>query len=166
MIIACEQCHRKFRLDERRLKPTGSRVRCSKCGSLFRARPPGAEPGIAAPAEERPEAAGVPVSVPITCTELDEADQPLNFHIGRVTELSQGRLMVDVFCSEAPERVTLSFITSGNQEAQIQGRVVNSSRGASGKTRIGVALLGSSGETTAFVKQLVQANSHRANQPA
>ena len=134
MIIECESCHRKFNLDERRLKPTGSRVRCSRCRTLFRAWPPGGD--VAAPAAG-PGPAGVPVSVPVTCTEVDEAGRPLNFHIGRVTELSHGRLMVDVFCSSPPERVALSFINTANQETQIRARVVHSSRGSSGKTRIG-----------------------------
>lgn len=171
MIIECEHCRRKFRLDERLLKPTGSRVRCSKCRTLFRAWPPGIGPvgageaGASASAP-RAETTGVPVSVPVTCTEVDEAGLPLNFHIGRVTELNQGRLMVDMFCSSPPERVALSFITTANQELQINARVVNASQGSSGKTRIGLTLLGSSAETTDFVKQLVQANAHRVPQPA
>ena len=35
MIIQCENCKRKFQVDETRIKPEGSRVRCSKCGHLF-----------------------------------------------------------------------------------------------------------------------------------
>lgn len=163
MIIECEHCQRKFRLDESRLKPSGSRVRCSRCRTVFRARPPGEQEAAAAAA---PAPAGVPVSVPVTCTEVDEAGRPLSFHIGRVTELSQGRLMVDVFCSAPPERVALSFINTSNQETQIQARVVSSSRGAGGKTRIGLALLGPSAETTGFVKQLVQSHHHTAPQTA
>ena len=74
--------------------------------------------------------------------------------------------MVDVFCSSPPERVALSFINTANQETQIRARVVHSSRGSSGKTRIGLALLGSSAETTDFVKQLVQSHHHTAPQTA
>ena len=52
MYITCEQCSTIFRLDETRLKPTGSKVRCSQCGNLFIARPAAApEPeGFGAPA--------------------------------------------------------------------------------------------------------------------
>ena len=35
MIIECENCKRKFRLDDSRIKPPGSSVRCSKCGHIF-----------------------------------------------------------------------------------------------------------------------------------
>lgn len=35
MIVQCKECRAKYRLDERRLKPAGSKVRCSKCGHVF-----------------------------------------------------------------------------------------------------------------------------------
>ena len=39
MIISCENCGSKFNLDEHLLKPTGSKVRCSKCLEVFTADP-------------------------------------------------------------------------------------------------------------------------------
>jgi predicted Zn finger-like uncharacterized protein len=35
MIIQCESCRRKYHLDDSRIKPPGSSVRCSKCGHIF-----------------------------------------------------------------------------------------------------------------------------------
>lgn len=35
MIIHCEKCERKFKVDASRIKPEGSKVRCSKCGHIF-----------------------------------------------------------------------------------------------------------------------------------
>ena len=40
MFITCQQCSTMFRLDENRLKPQGSKVRCSQCGNMFIATPP------------------------------------------------------------------------------------------------------------------------------
>jgi predicted Zn finger-like uncharacterized protein len=40
MIITCEDCNTSFNLDESLLKPTGSKVRCSKCKKVFVAYPP------------------------------------------------------------------------------------------------------------------------------
>lgn len=45
MYITCEQCSTIYRLDERRLKPSGSKVRCSECRYVFVAEPP--EPVLA-----------------------------------------------------------------------------------------------------------------------
>jgi len=35
MVIQCENCRRKYRLDDSRIEPPGSSVRCSKCGHIF-----------------------------------------------------------------------------------------------------------------------------------
>lgn len=35
MVIQCENCNRKYRLDDSRIKAPGSSVRCSKCGHIF-----------------------------------------------------------------------------------------------------------------------------------
>ena len=40
MHITCHECDTVFNLDERLLKPSGSKVRCSQCGNVFQARPP------------------------------------------------------------------------------------------------------------------------------
>lgn len=40
MIITCSQCKTSFNLDEKILKPSGSKVRCSKCKNIFIAYPP------------------------------------------------------------------------------------------------------------------------------
>jgi predicted Zn finger-like uncharacterized protein len=48
MIVTCEGCETGFHVDERLLKPVGSKVRCSKCRHVFVAYPP-------APAEELEE---------------------------------------------------------------------------------------------------------------
>lgn len=40
MIIACENCKKRFRIDENQLHPKGSRVRCSDCSYVFVVYPP------------------------------------------------------------------------------------------------------------------------------
>ncbi len=48
MYITCEQCSTIFRLDEKLLNPTGSKVRCSQCRHIFMAIPPAPEPVVEA----------------------------------------------------------------------------------------------------------------------
>lgn len=42
MILTCERCETRFRLDESRLPPGGARVRCSRCKHAFFVNPAGA----------------------------------------------------------------------------------------------------------------------------
>ncbi len=40
MIIECDQCNTKFRLDDSRISPNGVKVRCTKCQNVFVVTPP------------------------------------------------------------------------------------------------------------------------------
>ncbi|HSJ99542.1 MAG TPA: zinc-ribbon domain-containing protein, partial [Myxococcota bacterium] len=42
MIVRCERCETRFKLDESRLPARGARVRCSRCKHAFFVTPPGA----------------------------------------------------------------------------------------------------------------------------
>ncbi|MGD8367108.1 MAG: DUF3426 domain-containing protein [Desulfobacterales bacterium] len=82
MIITCEQCNTAFNLDESVLKPSGSKVRCSKCRYIFTAFPPGRPrqaPPSEAPAVEQPPDLSAAAAVGGTATpsiedELDLSD--------------------------------------------------------------------------------------------
>lgn len=52
MIITCKECNANFKLDESLLKPTGSKVRCSKCNEIFVAYPPKISEEVEAPIEK------------------------------------------------------------------------------------------------------------------
>jgi predicted Zn finger-like uncharacterized protein len=44
VIIECESCHTRFRLDDARIPATGAKVRCSRCKTAFLVKRPGATP--------------------------------------------------------------------------------------------------------------------------
>jgi len=44
MIIQCEACQTRFRLAVEKVKPGGTKVRCSKCKTIFTVFPPASEP--------------------------------------------------------------------------------------------------------------------------
>ena len=44
MIVQCEACQTKFRLADEKVKPGGTKVRCSKCKEIFTVMPPAPEP--------------------------------------------------------------------------------------------------------------------------
>ena len=103
MIIDCINCSRKFNLNERLLKPMGSKVRCTRCGQVFLAfptfsdgneRPLPTETGMITEEADNRQAKtfsigqsvdrGVKVSVPASCISIDAGGNPLDFNMVRM----------------------------------------------------------------------------------
>jgi predicted Zn finger-like uncharacterized protein len=65
MIIQCEQCRTKFKLDDNKVTERGAEVRCAKCRHVFTVRKPGAPPPEqAVPTVAAPVAPVIPASAP------------------------------------------------------------------------------------------------------
>jgi predicted Zn finger-like uncharacterized protein len=61
MIAACPKCKARYRVDESRIGPNGSRLKCAKCQALFRVVAPAAkEPAPPAPSPVRKVAPAAP----------------------------------------------------------------------------------------------------------
>lgn len=183
MVIECKNCLKKFNLDENRLRPNGSKVRCTKCGDIFLAFPP--SPGsnenrlskevemnikevnndkTDTPSTEQRMHHRIQVSVPASCISTDAAGNPLDFNIGRITDVSQETLAVEIFCNSSFEFISISFITLDDKEIQIKGEVVDAKRNALGKMRIELSLIGTSKEIADFVSNIVRYH-HYATKP-
>ncbi|HDM09649.1 MAG TPA: DUF3426 domain-containing protein [Desulfobacteraceae bacterium] len=77
MIVQCERCKTKFRLDESLLKEEGSKVRCSVCAHVFKVYPPEApaiEPSMTEFEEEFQETVAIDSSA--ESREAPEAQEP------------------------------------------------------------------------------------------
>lgn len=46
MVIECTECHARFKLADDKVKPGGTKVRCSKCKHIFTVMPPAPEPPL------------------------------------------------------------------------------------------------------------------------
>jgi predicted Zn finger-like uncharacterized protein len=86
MIITCKKCSASFNLDENLLKPTGSKVRCSKCNEVFVAYPPKISEKTKAPVEKASDIEDQP-DVKALDTEKKEAAGPDDFDFSDMEEL-------------------------------------------------------------------------------
>lgn len=173
MVIECISCSRRFNLNENLLKPTGSIVRCSKCGNIFPAysahngsnlNPALDTDGIANDADQNESASScfekrkhprVPVSIHVLCDALDREGNPHDIHIGVIKDVSQAGLAIELFRSPVSEQVSLSFMNVENRDVQIKAKMVYS-RINSFKTRVGLSLAGSAVEIDHFVTHVIK----------
>jgi predicted Zn finger-like uncharacterized protein len=182
MVIECINCSRKYNLNEHTLKPSGSNVRCTKCGQIFLAFPifnyrnerslP-AEKGMdtkevnshkaeTSPVEQRMDHR-IKVSVPASCISTDADGNALDFNIGRITEVSREGLIIEIFCNSSFEFISISFITLEDKEIHMKGKVVRTKRNALGKKKIELSLIGTSSEIADFVLKIVRYNHYTTN---
>jgi predicted Zn finger-like uncharacterized protein len=175
MIVQCENCQRKFNLNENLLKHEGSRVRCTKCGYIFVATPP-LSSKIQEPSSRKSKISlkklmqgkndrltienrthhRIKVSVPASCTSIDSGGNSVDLNIGRITDISQDGLAIELFCNSLSESTLISFITLEDKEIQITGKVIHSRKNSKGKTKVGVALTGTPKEISDFVSNVVR----------
>jgi len=185
MVVECNSCLRKFNLDERLLKPSGSKVRCTKCGNIFRAFPESKKTGedgqkgnthagpaktgdasLLADAEKRKHPR-VGVSIPVSCVMEDSAGNPLDLLMGHITEVSQEGIVIELFNGPRSGMALLTFISHEDKEICIRGKVAHAKTGVAGKTKVGMSLMGAPQEITRFVTQAVRAyhSAKRAESP-
>jgi len=161
MIVACRGCFRRFRLDERLLQPDGSRVRCSKCGEVFRVRLETAAPDATGEQPEPGERRRFPrrgISIPALCNSTDADGRPLDLYIGVLKEISPAGAALELFPGTMSEVVGLSFIGADDKDVAINGRIRHATPCRSGKQRLGLALIGSPDDVRQFVSQAVRAH--------
>lgn len=85
MIVQCEACQTRFRLADEKIKPGGTKVRCSKCKEIFTVNPPPAEPAeetvdygsfnMEPVVEETPAAAATPEPPPDAAMAAEQTAQ-------------------------------------------------------------------------------------------
>lgn len=76
MIVMCEGCETSFNVDDRMIKPTGSKVRCSKCRHVFVAYPAAAAAETDEPLTLQDEL--TPAAAPGETAEMKEIDSQLD----------------------------------------------------------------------------------------
>ena len=76
MIVMCEGCETSFNVDDRMIRPTGSKVRCSKCRHVFIAYPAAAAAEAEEPLTLQDEL--TPAGAPGAAAELKDIDSQLD----------------------------------------------------------------------------------------
>ncbi|HHP7233957.1 MAG TPA: DUF3426 domain-containing protein [Desulfobacterales bacterium] len=87
MIVTCDACGTSFNFDEKMIKPGGSKVRCSKCQSIFTAYPPETAPQAAR--AEAVQIDSVAAAGGLEDLDLDEIEKELELDFADTDEIDQ-----------------------------------------------------------------------------
>ena len=110
MIVTCKECSTSFNLERKLIKPTGSKVRCSKCHSLFLVNLPVSEDVTEAVVSSLPSEQQAPAG---------EAD---SFHRVKIPEVEGPPPMQFTETAGEEDRAVLALVQGGARVSPIFGK--------------------------------------------
>jgi hypothetical protein len=142
-----------FRLDSGRIKPAGSRLRCSKCKTIFKAYPPDYFFGRR---HQRLKTKNL-----IYHASYDKTGRLISQGLSKALDISKGGMLLET--TEPIEAVLLSLMATDmkNNLIEIDGNLVYCKKSSNGRYHSGVSFLASEDEITAFVTKLIKEYSFR-----
>lgn len=148
MIIPCESCNAVFRLESSTLNPTGSRVRCSKCGEIFKAYPPDYV--------NRRKHKRLKTRNLIYHVFYDKAGRLTFQGLSKALDINRKGILL-----ETPEPfdsglVSMMATDVDNHLIEIDGNVVYCKESPNGMYRSGIAFVGEDEQVATFVTELIK----------
>ncbi|GFE59194.1 DUF3426 domain-containing protein [Geobacter sp. AOG1] len=108
MIVQCDHCNTRFKLDDAKVKPGGVKVRCSKCKEIFLVK---RDEPVEEPAADSMLAGGVSASAPSSLQQQDVSSTPASEAPSGAEQASAGDLSSEGFAfpGEEPSSFDQSF---------------------------------------------------------
>jgi predicted Zn finger-like uncharacterized protein len=155
MIVPCKSCHTIFRLDDRLLKLNGARVRCSKCGEIFRIfQPEGAN---------RRRYQRVKTRNLISYLSFDKTGKLISNGLGIALDVSKGGILLETPYPIETEtgRIALAATDGANQLYEVRGKLIYSKKESTGTYLSGIEFVGIDERVTEFITKLIKEYKYR-----
>ena len=148
MIIPCKSCQSTFRLDSNLIKLTGSKVRCSKCHSVFKIFP------LKCP--DRRKHKRLKTRNLISHVSYDIRGKLISQGLSKVLNISMGGMLLET--PEPIERGLLSLMATDekNNLIEIDSNLVYCKKSSTGRYHSGISFLAADEELTTFVTKLIK----------
>jgi predicted Zn finger-like uncharacterized protein len=142
-----------FRLGSSSIKPTGSRVRCSKCQTVFKVYP--------ASVADRRLHQRVKTQNLISQFSFDEAGKLVSEGIGKALNISKGGMLLETPYPIESEQISLMAADLADNLIEIKGKLIHSKKLFTGMYLYGIAFAGSDEEVVKFIVKLVKEYNYR-----
>jgi len=142
-----------FRLCNSHIKPTGSKVRCSKCQTVFKVYP--------ANAADQRQNRRVKTQNLISYFSFNEAGKLVSEGIGRALNISKDGMLLETPYPIESEQISLMAIDLEENFFEINGRLVYSKNLSAGMYQHGIEFIGSHEQVVKFIVKLVKEYNYR-----
>ena len=153
MRIACKSCHSVFRLDSSLLKPTGSKVQCSKCGEIFSVSP--------SDEADRRKFRRVKTRNLISFLSFDKSGELISNGLGIAVDVSKGGILLETPYPIAKGLIVLAATDSVNELFEVKGKLMHSQKASTGTYLSGIEFIGIDERVKNFITNLVKEHNYR-----
>ena len=155
MIILCKSCQASYRIDPIILKPTGSKVRCSKCQEVFTLFPP--------EQINRRKHPRIQTRNLISHLTIEKHGKPISQGLSKTIDISKGGILLETPHPIEPGLITLMAVGLDNKFIEIKGELVYSKKTDSGMYHSGIKFVGPDNQVKKFVVGLIKEYNYRRN---
>ena len=155
MKISCETCHFKYKLDSNRVKSTGTRVRCSKCGKVFKVYPPSKGNQRKYPR--------VKTQNLISYFSFDDSGKLISHGLGIALDVSKGGILLE---TPDPIESGLLVLTATDKDknfVEVKSKLIYSKKTSIGTYYCGIEFIGIDERVTNFIAKLIKEYNFRGN---
>ena len=153
MEILCESCRSVFRLDRSLVKPTGTRVKCSKCQEVFRVYP--------TESIEKRKDPRVKTSNLISYFSFDEAGRFSSHGLGIALDISKGGILLKTPYPIESGPIVLAALDPNNKLIEVKGSLVYCVKESPEMYRSGIKFIDIDERVVEFIINLVKGYSYR-----
>jgi len=156
MIVTCESCRSKFKLDSNLVKTTGTKVRCSKCQEVFRVYTPSAV--------DRRKHTRVKTQNLISYFAYDEKGKLISHGLGVALDISRGGILLETPYLIESGLLVLMATDRDKQFINVEGNLKYTKPSSSGTYLCGIEFIGNEKRVKDFITNLIKVyNVQRSN---
>lgn len=148
MLIPCKSCNSIFRLDSSLLKPTGSMVRCSKCGEIFRVFQPDRV--------DRRKNKRIKTRNLISYLSFDKTGKLISNGLGIALDVSKGGILLETPSSIETGSIVLAATDWENILFEVKGKLIHSTKASTGTYLCGIEFIGIDVRVKKFITKLIK----------
>jgi predicted Zn finger-like uncharacterized protein len=155
MKILCNSCQSSFKIDAALVKPTGLKVRCSKCQQIFKVLP--------SDSVNRRKHNRINTINLISHVTIDGNGNWISQGLSKAVDISKGGMLLDTPHPIEPGLISLMAVDLDNRLIEIKGELVYCKRTATGMYHSGVKFVDTREQIVNFAKKLIKEYNHRKN---
>lgn len=148
MLIPCDSCQSVFELDSKLVKPTGTKVKCSRCQYVFKIYPPSVV--------DRRKHKRIKTQNLISYSAYNEIGELISHGMGVALDISKGGILLETPHLIESGIIVLTAVDREKQFIEVKGNLKYSSKSSSETYLCGIEFTDNEDQVIDFITNLIK----------